>query len=357
MNYLLNMGSIYPMNKLHEFGKYFINYEFPINLSELDNRLVLITGGTGFVGIWLLSLFKFINDETDISTRVTVVSRNPDKFITKYPSFVDLDWLNWIIGDIRDFSSEDIACDYVIHGATDTSIASHNNYSDMFDTIICGTKNILEFSKLNRCKRTLLISSGAAYGRQDSSCMYVDENTSSAPDVTDIRSVYGEAKRCMEMLGTVYGNQENLHVNYARCFTFMGPGLPLDGQFAFGNFIQNVVNGSPIKLNTNGSSVRSYLHGADLAVWLLTVMINGRRNEIYNIGSSEEITIRQLATLIKATLAPQLSLRFSSGVDTSPTGLDRYIPSTVKTEQLGCTNNFSLIEGITHTYNYAISDI
>ncbi len=273
--------------------------------------------------------------------------------MARYSAFNDLDWLTWLTGDVRDHLDININYDYVIHGANDTSIDSHQNYLKMFDTIISGTKNILDVSLRSNAKRILLISSGAAYGKQPFSMERLTECTHTAPRTVDLKSVYGEAKRCMEMLGTMFSVQEDIHVNHARCFTFMGPGIPLNGQFAFGNFIRDALHRQYIQLNTSGSAIRSYLHGADLAVWLLTILLKGEQNEIYNVGSSNEISIRQLAELVKVSVAPEKDIKCLIGSDTSPTGFNRYVPCTKKIRDLGCVQHFSIIDGIKHTYKFA----
>ena len=336
-----------------DLSRYFSTYEFPINLQHLDNKIIFITGGTGFFGIWLLSLFKYINEEFGVNVKISVLSRNPNIFLSRYNDFNNLDWLTWLIGDVRHHLDIDMDCDYVIHGATDTSIDSHRNYYNMFETIISGTKNILEVSLRNKARRILLISSGAAYGEQPFSMEKLTECTHIAPQTVDVRSVYGEAKRCMEMLGTMFSVQEDIHVNYARCFTFMGPGIPLNGQFAFGNFIRDALRGQYIHLNTSGNAIRSYLHGADLAVWLLTILLKGEKNEIYNVGSSNEISIRQLAEMVKVSVAPEKGIKSLVRSDTSPTRFNRYVPCTKKIQNLGCIQHFSIIDGIKHTYNFA----
>ena len=117
------------------FQSYFNNYKFPFNVESLDNKAILITGGTGLFGVWLLSLFKFLNEETECHTSVIVLSRNPKKFLSGYPQFRDLPWLSWQAGDIREYFNSGIKCDFIIHAATDTSLTMHQNYENMFDTI------------------------------------------------------------------------------------------------------------------------------------------------------------------------------------------------------------------------------
>ena len=86
----------------------------------------------------------------------------------------------------------------------------------------------------------------------------------------------------------------------ARCFCFSGIHLPLDVHFAIGNFVNDVNNNNNIIIKGDGESVRSYLDQDDLIEWFIEILKNDSfKKTIYNIGSEDSISIKDLAMLIK----------------------------------------------------------
>jgi dTDP-glucose 4,6-dehydratase len=105
---------------------------------------------------------------------------------------------------------------------------------------------------------------------------------------------YGEAKREAERLCAESG----VDFVTARAFAFLGPYLPLDAHFAAGNFLRDARRGGPILVRGDGTALRSYLYPADLVVWLLRILLRGRRARAYNVGSDEVVSTAQLARCI-----------------------------------------------------------
>lgn len=297
-----------------------------IDDSSLDGKTILVSGATGFFGMWMLAFFAWLHDERKQSLRVLAISRDPARFQHKHPWIAGAPWLKWITGDIGEFAFPDEAVDYVIHAATDTSAAAGRSPRVLLDSIVGGTQRMLDCAAARGAKRVLLVSSGGAYGGQAADVPRLVETSRTAPSTMDVGSAYGEGKRVMELLGAIHAHETACEVVSARCFAFVGAGLPLDGHFAIGNFIRDALGKEQIVIRGDGKGVRSYLYAADLAVWLVTLLLKGGNREIYNVGSDAEVTIGDLARTVIATLAPSKSVLIE-GAASSPGAGNRYIPS------------------------------
>jgi dTDP-glucose 4,6-dehydratase len=224
----------------------------------------------------------------------------------------------------------------------------------MFDTIVEGTRRVLDVAIQSGAQKFLLTSSGAVYGAQPPELSQVGEEYSGAPDSLDIRSAYGAGKRAAEYLCCAYQERYNLNVTVARGFAFVGPHLPLEIHFAIGNFLRDAMRGGPIKINGDGTPLRSYLYAADLAVWLWEILLRGKAGRAYNVGSDEAVSILEAARVVASCFDPQpqvvIAQEAKAGVLPS-----RYVPSTLRArEELGLQQHIELREAIRRTVDWLL---
>jgi dTDP-glucose 4,6-dehydratase len=270
---------------------------------EARGRSFFITGGTGFFGFWLLESFAHANETLGLGARAVVLTRDPAAFARKAPHLAARAGLEFVRGDVRDFAFPAGEFPFVIHAATAASARLNDEAPlEMFDTIVAGTRRVLEFAAQAGTRKFLLTSSGAVYGRQPSGLTHVAEDYSGGPDPLLPASAYGEGKRVAEHLAVLCAGAPGFEVKIARGFAFVGPHLPLDAHFAIGNFIRDALAGGPIRVGGDGTPFRSYLYAADLAVWLWTILFRGTPGRAYNVGSGEDHTIAQVAATVGATL-------------------------------------------------------
>jgi dTDP-glucose 4,6-dehydratase len=170
------------------------------------------------------------------------------------------------------------------------------------------------------------------------------------PDPLNRKSGYAEGKRAAEFLcGLAAGDGRLPHASIARCFAFVGPHIPLDQNYAIGNFIRDGIHGRPIQLTGDGQAVRSYMYAADLAIWLWTMLFQSKGCQAYNVGSSNAVTILDLARKVSEIHA------LPDPVAVSPAGLPPsiYIPNVSKAqERLGLSEKISLTDSIRKTSNW-----
>jgi dTDP-glucose 4,6-dehydratase len=271
--------------------------------SQLSSAHLFITGGTGFIGRWLLETLKLANIHHTLNVRATILTRSPEKFAIKAPNIFNAPIFTFIAGQVQDFEFPKGDFTHLIHAATDAS--ADLNARDprlMFDTVLNGTRRALDFAVEKKISRILNLSSGAIYGPQPFNMKYVKEDWLGAPDCRHTVNAYGEGKRAAEMLCAIYEKQFGLRITTARIFALLGPYLPINTHFAAGNFIRDAIAGKKITVQSNGSAVRSYLYVADLTAQLWQLLLRGEAGQAYNIGSKEGISIKDLAIKVTTLL-------------------------------------------------------
>jgi len=318
--------------------------------SELQNKRIFLTGGTGFIGKWLLHFFKYLDKHCEYNISVSVLTRDAKKFRTSQSDLLEGFEVSLIEGDVLTPITSDEEFDYVIHGATDASAYLTENFPlKMFETVVIGTKNTLDFAVRCRAKKFLHMSSGAVYGNQPYDLEKVAEDYIGAPIPTDVKATYAEAKRASEMLCAIYAKTHNLNFSVARIFAILGPMLSLDIHFAAGNFLRDAMGKRKIIIKGNGLPIRSYIYPTDLVEGLLKILLKGTSGKAYNVGSEEGISIKHLASLVSRVLNSSAGVEIL-GREDSGWNLGRYVPSTKLIEdELGFTRNVTLEECILKT--------
>jgi nucleoside-diphosphate-sugar epimerase len=291
--------------------------------ADLRGKQLFITGGTGFFGRWILETFTYANDRLALDASAVVLTRNPNTFRAKAPHLAERDNVKLLQGDVRDFNFPDGDFSHIIHAGTTSSAPVEP--LEMFETIVQGTRRVLDFAATHNTNKFLFVSSGAVYGKQPPEIRHIPEDYCGAPDPRQSNSAYGEGKRAAELLSILMANRYGFETKIARCFAFVGPHLPLDAHFAIGNFIRDTLENKPIHIQGDGTPHRSYLYAADLAIWLWTVLFRGKSGKAYNVGSDLAISISELGMLIKEVLNGNEDLKIDR--EPIPNQLaERYIP-------------------------------
>jgi len=219
----------------------------------------------------------------------------------------------------------------------------------MFDTIVTGTRRTLDFATANSVRKFLFVSSGAVYGTQPPQVAHVSESFSGGPDPLDPASAYAEGKRSAELLCALAASS-HLEIKIARCFAFVGPYMQLDAHFAIGNFIYDRLRHRPLRVQGDGTAVRSYLYAADLMVWLWTILFQGQSLRAYNVGSENALNIATLARAVVDALPPAVDVNIASTA-TPGAPVHRYVPCTARARgELGLRAEVTLREAIGRTH-------
>jgi dTDP-glucose 4,6-dehydratase len=296
---------------------------------SLRGQRLFITGGTGFFGQWLIPAFCRANDELGLGASAVVLTRDPERTRARMPHTAH-PAITLVAGDCRSFAFPRGEFSHIIHAATESdSVETPVERSFLFDSNVEGTRRVLELARHAGTRRLLYVSSGAVYGRQPLDVSHVSEDAPFAPDTMDTGAAYGHSKRASEFLVAAFGQQHGVTVSSARCFAFVGPHLPLDANFAIGNFIRDTLRGGPIRISGDGTPLRSYLYMADLAIWLFTLLLRGATQRCYNVGSDVSISIGDLAHTVARLVNPRAEVLIAqTAVAGRPPS--RYVPSIAR---------------------------
>lgn len=315
----------------------------------LAGARLFITGGTGFIGRWLLESLCAAEQRWQLGLHATVLSRDPAAFAAKAPHLAAAPAITLLQGDVTGFTAPPARYTHVIHAATEASAQLNAQQPQaMFDTVVDGTRRVLDLCAERQVGRLLMLSSGAIYGPQPPAVTQVAESWRGGPDCLDPLASYAEAKRAAELLCAIHARQHGTGLSVARIFATLGPFLPLGTHFAAGNFIQDAMAGRGIVIQGDGRPQRSYLYAADLTAWLWRLLVQGPAGRAYNVGCDQAVSVRELADAVDAALGGagvQVLGRTDSGWNPG-----RYVPDTsaIRTD-LRVAKTVGLAEAIRRT--------
>ena len=295
-------------------------------------KKLLLLGRSGFVGSCISDLW--INSKSLNSTiELYSTSRDARKYFGLLNGSAMLQW------DVLESAPRLPLFNVIIHAATPaSSILNVSQPQLMFKQIVLGMENVIELA--SRCKVppiVLFTSSGAVYGDMPQGLERIPEDWKRELGSQPLASAYARGKVVAESMLQEATDAGKCIGLIARLFAFSGVHLPIDKHFAIGNFVRDVVQSQLITIRSDGSSVRSYLDGHDLAMWLLRIVEAGSPDEIYHIGSERSISIRELASLVaeRYEFLTNQAVKVEILGESSPLdGVSRYVPSTFKTRRL-----------------------
>jgi dTDP-glucose 4,6-dehydratase len=320
------------------------------DLDRLQGKRVLITGGTGFIGTWLLETISWLNKNCNQPCKVYVPTRNPEAFARKVPHLASNPEIVLLPGDINNFEYPADKCNFIIHAAApgEPRALIHDSLG-VAETIVRGTRRVLELATQKNIEGFLFVSSGAVYGVQPPDLERIPEDYLGAPDVTNIRSAYGEAKRYAEILCNLYHQRHGLPLHIARPFTFVGPYQDQNAGFAITDFIRDGLQGKPLTIMGDGTTVRSYCYAADLTAILWKILLQSPVGRVYNVGADESISILELAKKVISFLDTSVEIIVMSkpNIKSKPA---RYVPDINRgRSELGMNIDTDIDEAIQRT--------
>jgi UDP-glucose 4-epimerase len=266
---------------------------------------VLVTGGAGFIGSHLTDALIARGDQVVALDNFSTGSTANIKHITKNFEIID--------GDIRnkDLINESIKdVDLVFHMAAALGVNTIlESPLESISTNIAGSEVVLN-AAANHNKRILIASTSEIYGKNPKQPLNeTDDRVVGSPQ--KIRWSYSDAKAIEEAMAFSLNQEKGLKVTTARLFNTVGPRQSSHYGMVVPRFVRSALKNEPINLYGDGTQSRVFCHVDDAIEALLALVATDKTiNEVYNVGGTGEITIKELADAVIKETSSQSSIEF-----------------------------------------------
>lgn len=279
--------------------------ESNIPFEKLNNSSILITGGTGLVGISIIRALLCVNRKKNMHIRIFALVRNEEKAKKLYGNLLNRKELELVVSDIINISNFDFNVDYIIHCASVTaSKIMIDKPVETINTAVLGTNNMLRLAASKKVKSFVYISSMEMYGTFEEENCVVSEEKLGYINPLKVRSNYPESKRMCENMCIAYLNEYNVPVKIARLAQTFGAGILPGENRVFAQFARSAIKGEDIILHTLGKSEGNYCYTRDMIKGVLTILLSGENGEAYNVSNPEaHITIYEMAKMVAEKIA------------------------------------------------------
>lgn len=294
----------------------------------------LITGGCGFIGSHLAERLIADGHHVTVLDDLSTGKRSNVASIADHPQF-DLR-----IGTICDDSLvhqlvQD--CDVVFHLASAVGVRLiMDKPVETIETIVTGTQIVLKNANLFR-KPTLLTSTSEVYGKSTSVPFTEDGDRLEGP-TTKHRWAYACAKALDEFLAMAYWKSNGFPIVVVRLFNTVGPRQSGQYGMVIPNFVQRAVAGEALQVFGTGEQSRCFCHVSDIIRGLIGLMnCPAALGEVVNLGSTNEITVTQLAELVIQETGSSSKIEYLSYESVFGDGFEdmlRRVPSIAKANRL-----------------------
>lgn len=332
-------------------------------VAELDlpwwkfrGKTVLITGGTGLIGSFLIDVLHMV----DNGCKVILLGRSKEKARKRFEEYWAGTFITFVQWNSHERQLPEIteAVDYVIHLASNTHpIAYATNPIGTIAANVISLDNLLGLATEKKSSRFLYASSNEIYGNNRGDVDLFDEKYCGYIDCNTLRAGYPESKRCGESLCQAYIKQKELDCVIARLTRTFGPTiLPTDTK-AISQFFNNALLGEDIILKSAGSQFYSYQYVSDSVAGLLTILLKGQSGEAYNVADkSGDITLRDLAETIASIAKRKVVFNLPGPVESEgfSTATKALLDGT-KLRSLGWKPTYNITDAVVRNYRILLS--
>jgi nucleoside-diphosphate-sugar epimerase/2-polyprenyl-3-methyl-5-hydroxy-6-metoxy-1,4-benzoquinol methylase len=265
---------------------------------RLSGKTILVAGGAGFLGRYLVSTLDYLNENNlERPCRIIVV----DNFVSGLKDWIPpKPEIRVVQHDVKEPLHIEEPVDYIINAASIASPVFYNRLRlETIDAGVYGTRNLLELARQKSVESFLFLSSSEVYGDPDPRCIPTSEEYLGNVSCIGPRACYDEPKRLGETLCMNYAEIYNLPIKIARPFNIFGPGIRLDDGRVVPTFVVSAITGKRIPVHGDGKKTRTFCYISDATVGFFKLLLSDRNREVFNIGADDpEIQIRHVAALI-----------------------------------------------------------
>ncbi len=295
---------------------------------------VLITGGAGFIGSHLTDAYLERGDEVyiidDLSTG-TIENIRHQKNNPRFHYTIESVQNKPVAAELVD------QCDIIFHLAAAVGVKLIvESPVRTIETNVRGTEVILELAN-KKNKRVLVASTSEVYGLSADVPFREDGNLVMGA-TTKGRWSYACSKAIDEFLALAYWREKKLPTTIVRLFNTVGPRQTGRYGMVIPTFVKQAIAGKPVTVFGDGAQTRCFGYVGDVVGALIGLMDTDKSvGEVFNIGSSEEISILDLAKRIKALTASESEIVFVPYDEAYEEGFEdmpRRVPDTAKVRNL-----------------------
>ena len=294
----------------------------------------LITGGAGFIGSHLADCLLARGDHVvlldDLSTgrlsNIEHLDSRPDvEFVLG--SILNADLVDHVVSRV----------DTVFHlaAAVGVNLIVEKPLESLI-TNIRGTETVVE--KVHKFgKRVLVMSTSEIYGKNTSDSLSEEDDRILGSPLKS-RWSYSEAKAIDEILAYTYWREKGLETVIVRLFNTVGPRQTGSYGMVLPRFVGQALRGQPITIYGNGMQTRCFCHVSDVVAGLVALSEHPEAfGKVFNLGGTEEISIRDLANRIIELVGSDSQLEYVPYDDAYEEGfedMERRVPNTNLAKQL-----------------------
>lgn len=304
---------------------------------------VLITGGAGFIGSHLADAYVARGDSVSVIDDLSTGSIENIQHLKRHPRF------EYTIDTVRNVSvlAELVdRCDVVVHLAAAVGVKLIvESPVRTIETNVRGTELVLEVANKKK-KKVLIASTSEVYGLS-TQVPFREDGMLVMGATTKGRWSYACSKAIDEFLALAYWREKKLPTIVVRLFNTVGPRQTGQYGMVIPRFVSQAIAGDPITVYGDGTQTRCFCHVTDVVGAIMKLIDHPKSvGEVFNVGSSEEISIRLLAERIRhltRSTSQIITLPYSEAYEEGFEDMPRRVPDTTKAREfIGFAPTFGL---------------